>query len=222
MEPAALMAAEKDLTADHKAAYARATALALRKDFDGAIRELEPFAAQTVKREKDKLAYWIHNQLTWLRWGRGDMREALVEVELGVNALDRSKLSADEIASMRLHALWDRAYLFLELGYKGADDAFAQYETLAKAKDDHDGLAVLHAFFSARRGRGQEAMTWAKKVDVEKDSDLQDLYVIALALDAGGDHAAAQAVRVRICKGNEYLMKPLILSQMEREGFRCP
>jgi len=63
-------------------------------------------------------------------------------------------------------------------------------------------------------------MTAAKKVDVEKDSDLQDLYVIALALDLG-DPKAANDVRARICKGSDYLMKPLILAQMEREGFTC-
>jgi hypothetical protein len=217
----AAVATPRDLPAEHKAAYARATRLALKRDFDAAVRELEPFARDTASRADLPLAYWIHNQLTWLRWGRGDLRGALAETEQGGTALDRSTLGADEIASMRLHALWDRAYLLLELGDAKADRAFSDYEALAKARSDHDGLAVLTAFFAARRGKGQEAMTAAKRVDVEKDDDLQDLYVIALAFDAGGDPKTARAVRERICRGHEYLMKPLIVAQMAREAFTC-
>lgn len=211
-----------DLDAEHKAAYARATSAAIKRDFAAAIRELEPFTKATATSTDHPLAYWIHNELTWLRWGMGDARGSLAETEAGSKALDRSTLDADAIASMRLHALWDRAYLLLELGDPRADRAFSEYESLAKQKNDHDGLAVLTAFFLARKHKAPEAMAAAKQVDVEKDSDLQDLYIIALALDAGGDPKTAQAVRERICKGNEYLMKPLILAQMEREGFRCP
>ncbi len=191
----------RDLATEHKAAYARATRLALKHDLDGAIHELEPFARDTATRADLPLAYWVHNELAWLRWGRGDVRAALAETELGSAALARSTLPADEIASMRLHALWDRAYLLLELHDGNADRAFTDYETLAKAKGDHDGLAVLTAFFAAQRGKGQEAMAAARRVDVEKDDDLQDLYVIALALDAGGDAATARHVRERVCRG---------------------
>jgi len=207
--------------ADHEAAYMRATALADRTSYDAAIRELEPFAAATANTTNDALAYWIHNELTWLHWAKADLRGALVETDLGARALDRSALAADDRAAMRLHALWDRAYLLLELADSRADAAFAEYEALAKARDDHDGLAVLTAFFAARRHHGVDAMAAAKRVDVDHDSDLQDLYVIALAFDEGGDHEIARAVRARICRGNEYLMKPLILEQLRREGSRC-
>jgi hypothetical protein len=215
-------AVKRDLKGEHKAAYERATAAALRGELWPAIRELEPIAAATASTADDEAAYWVHNQLTWLRWGRGDLHEALEETEAGSRALDRSTLPADAVASMRLHALWDRAYLLVELHDARADAAFTAYETLAKARNDHDGLAVLTAFFAARREKAAEAMATAARVDVDKDSDLQDLYVIALAFDAGGDRPRAQAVRERICKGNEYLMKPLILQQMHREGFDCP
>jgi hypothetical protein len=56
---------------------------------------------------------------------------------------------------------------------------------------------------------------------VAKDSDLQDLYVIARALSANGEAAAAAEVRARICAGHEYLMKPLLLAEMAREGTGC-
>jgi hypothetical protein len=214
--------AQRDLATEHKAAYARATAAALRGEIDSAIAELEPFARATATSTDLGLAYWVHNQLTWLRWGRGDLPGALAETELGARALDRSTLAANDVASMRLHALWDRAYLLLELGDPKADGAFAEYEMLAKARDDHDGLAVLTAFFAARRKNGEAAMKAAKVVDVDKDSDLQDLYVIALAFDAGGEHPRAEGVRARICNGHDYLMKPLLLAQLRRERFVCP
>lgn len=210
-----------ELEAAHKAAYERATQSALRRDFAGAIKELEPFARETESRDDLPLAYWIHNQLTWLRWGLGDLTGALRETELGKAALDRSKLNVEEIASMRLHELWDRAYLLLDLKDTRADQALIAYETLAKERNDRDGLAVLQAFFAARKRKNDEALRAAKNVDVEQDTDLQDLYVIALALDLGDPRSAA-SVRLRICKGSDYLMKPLIVAQMEREGFKCP
>jgi hypothetical protein len=220
--PSAEAAAPRDLVAEHKAAYARATADALRGEVDAAIAELEPVARATATSTDLGLAYWVHNELTWLRWGRNDLQGALVETDLGSRALERSTLTANAVASMRLHALWDRAYLLLEAGDAKADSAFADYEALAKARDDRDGLAVLTAFFAARRKNGEASIKAAKLVDVEKDSDLQDLYVIALAFDTGGEEATAKGVRERICKGNDYLMKPLILAQLKREGFVCP
>ena len=207
--------------ADHKAAYEKATALAIAGDLDGAIAQLEPFVRATANRTDEPLAYWIHNQLTWLHWGKGDLKRALAETDAGSDALDRSKLPKDEIESMRLHALWDRAYLFIELRDPRAGTAFGAYELLAKAKNDHDGLAVLTAFFAARDHRAADAAAVAKEVDVEKDADLQDLYVIALAIESAGDASRADTIRARICTAKPYLMKPLITAQLAREGHPC-
>jgi ATP/maltotriose-dependent transcriptional regulator MalT len=209
------------LTQRHKAAYADAVALATRGDFAGASRLLAPFEKETEPLTSEKLAYWIHNEQTWLVWARGDLAGALGETMQGAAALDKSTQDKDAVESMRLHALWDRAYLLLDLNDPRADAARADYEALAKPRNDHDGMAVLEAFFMAKRNKGPEAIAAAKRVDVEKDDDLQDLYVIALAFDAGGDHESARAVRRRICAGNDYLMKPIILARLAAEGFRC-
>jgi len=206
---------------NHKEAYEKATELAAANRLDEAIAQLKPFADATRESTNDPLAYWIHNQLTWLYWGKGDVTSALEETDLGAKALNRSTLTTADIESMRLHALWDRAYLLLENKDAFADRAFSDYESLATKKNDHDGLNVLKAFFAARKKKPAEAMAAAKKVDVERDTDLQDLYVIALAFDAGGDHKTAEAVRTKICGAPTYMMKPLIVAQMEREGFRC-
>jgi hypothetical protein len=209
------------LTQRHKTAYAQATALAGRGDFEGASKLLAPFETETEALTNDKLAYWIHNEQTWLVWARGDLAGALAETMQGSAALDRSTLGKDAVESMRLHALWDRAYLLLDMNDPRADAARADYEALAKPHDDHDGMAVLEAFFMAKRKKGPEAVAAAKRVDVDKDDDLQDLYVIALAFDAGGDAERARAVRKRICAGNDYLMKPIILARLASEGFKC-
>jgi hypothetical protein len=87
---------------------------------------------------------------------------------------------------------------------------------------DDDGMAVLEAFFALRASDGRAALAAAKRVNVEQDSDLQDLYVLGMALDAGGDHGAARFARERICSGKDDLMKPLILLQLAQEGVRCP
>jgi hypothetical protein len=176
------------LAARHKAAYAEATEKAARGDFEGASRLLQPFEMETERATTEELAYWIHNQQTWLYWARGDLAGALAQTMQGAAALDRSTLPADAVASMRLHALWDRAYLLVDMNDARADAARADYEALARARNDHDGMAVLEAFFMAKRKKGAEALVAAKRVDVDKDEDLQDLYVIALA------HEAASAI----------------------------
>jgi hypothetical protein len=106
-----------------------------------------------------------------------------------------------------------------------ANAAKADYDPLAAREHDVDGAAVLEAFFALQSKKAKDAATAAKKVDVEKDSDVQDLYVIARALEASADKndkdAAAHAQTI-ICSAKPYLMKPLILAQRKREGHACP
>jgi hypothetical protein len=176
--------------------------------------------------------FWLHNELTWVRWQQGDLVRALAEVDEAGVALDHGTLPPAKRTALRLHELWDRAYVLLETamlapepqrgkGLVAAKAAKLAYDTLAVANHDADGMAVLEAFFLLHDGKGKEAAVAARKVDVERDEDLQDLYVIARAFDAAGDHAAADAVVARICAGHIYLMKPLIISQLLREGRKC-
>ena len=41
----------------------------------------------------------------------------------------------------------------------------------------------------------QKAVAAAKRVDPAKDDDVEDLYLVVVGLEAGGDHAGAEAVR---------------------------
>ena len=177
-----------------------------------------------------------HNQLTWLAWAQNDLMGALEEVEAGKSifiAIVHSTLGEPEKRKLRLHEMWDRAYLLLDLSFAQpafsraatlakAKDARSEYDALAKSENDKDGAAVLEAYFALKTTKNRDAMTAAKKVDAEKDSDVQDLYVIEDALLAGGDKDGAAKVGAQICAGHAYLMKPLILSRRKLEGRTCP
>ena len=214
-------------------AYRDATDLVAKGDLKKAQAVLEALVPEAREKTDTDEEFWLHNELTWIRWGEGELQGALDEVDGAKGALDRSELDTPSKKKLKLHELWDRAYVELEISlaapaenrdalYSKADDALNEYQELALAENDHDGMAVLEAFFAVRKGDGNHAKIAAKKIDVEQDSDLQDLYVIALALDLGGDAQGAQNVRARICGGREYLMKPLILRQMVKEGHACP
>ena len=58
-----------------------------------------------------------------------------------------------------------------------------------------DSVAVLEAYFAALDGKRDQALTAARRVDPAKDDDVEDLYLVVVGLEAGGDHAAAEAVR---------------------------
>jgi hypothetical protein len=99
-----------------------------------------------------------------------------------------------------------------------ADAARADYEQAATPLGDHDGMGVLAAFFAARAGDAKKAVAAAKTVDADKDDDLQDIYVLALAYDTAGDHAHADKLRSRIREGHDYLMKPLLVRQLDADA----
>jgi hypothetical protein len=222
-------------TLDHiyKKAYESATSAATFEPLEEAAQALLAAMPEAKRHPEVDTEFWLHNELTWVRWQQGDLDKALTEVEASGVTLDHGTLSETKRTALRLHTLWDRAYILLEVAMQAphsrraqllvvAEHAKADYDTLATLNHDTDGMAVLDAFFLTNAGKGKEAAEAARRVDVDRDEDLQDLYVISRALDAHGEHAAADAVVARICAGNLYLMKPLILAQLAREGRKCP
>jgi len=221
------------LEATYKMAYNTATDQAVHGAFGEAAKTLLVVLPEAKTHPDDDTEFWLHNELTWLRWAEGHNDAALAEVEAAKATLDHGTLPEAKRTALRLHELWDRAYLLIEIAMAmpaasrgkaldAAHAARAAYDALAVPNHDSDGMAVLEAFFLTREGKGKAAAVASKKVDVDKDTDLQDLYVISRAFDASGDHAAAAAVRGRICSGHEYLMKPLIVAQLAHEGTACP
>ncbi len=217
----------------YKKAYEAATTHAGEDPLAEAASALLAAMPEAKRHPELDTEFWLHNELTWVRWQQGDVAAALAEVDAAGVALDHGTLPDAKRTALRLHELWDRAYLKLDLAMQTAPSqrlkaleaahaAKAAYDVLATANRDADGMAVLEAYFLLRAGMGREAAQAARRVDVERDEDLQDLYVIARAFDANGEHAAADAVVARICAGHTYLMKPLIVLQLAREGRKCP
>jgi hypothetical protein len=221
-----------ELREQYKAAYAAATAAA-KDDPAKAAKLLSDLVPEAKTHPEDDLEFWLHNELTWIRWAQDDLAGALREVEAARATLDHSTLAEDKRVGLRLHELWDRAYILLELAMKeppkerakamaGAQAAKDAYDMLAKSQKDENGMAVLATFFAVRQGKNADALAAAKKVDIEKDSDVQDLYVLRIAKDAGGDKPGAEAIVKKMCGSKDYLMRPLILRQSTKEGWRCP
>lgn len=212
-----------------ESAYRRSVAAASAGDLAASERELAAWVDEAEAREGDATEFRIYNAITWIRWAEGDLVGALRAIDAGKSALARARLPAEESARAALHEKWDRAYVLLEIALAAplslraaslaaANDARADYEKAAAPLNDHDGMAVLAAFFAVRAKNAKGALEAAKRVDVEKDDDLQDLYVLALAFDLGNDHARAEAMRARIRSGNDYLMKPLLVRQLEADA----
>ena len=94
----------------YKAAYGRAVEAATRGDVVQAERELSALLDEAERHEGDDTAFWLHNQLTWLRWGGGGSRRRAGEVDGAKSALLRARIPEKESARTGLHEKWDRAY----------------------------------------------------------------------------------------------------------------
>ncbi len=228
------LAAAKTRTATYEQtyhlAYLEATLAAFQGENEIAAERLTSVLSHARAHTDGDKEFWLHNELTWVRWSAGDLAGALAECEAMRDAIERSTLAKAAKEGLMLHQLWDHAYLLLEVAdaqpatsraaaLSYANDARERYEELAKPAGDHDGMAVLEAFFLLHEHAFAAAREAAKKVDLDKDSDLQDLYVVALALEAGGDAEGAWAARARIRGSkNVYLMRPLIVRRMDRDA----
>jgi hypothetical protein len=195
--------AGKDLKCKFPAGYTQATAAAFRGNFERAATIIAGQIAATAQRPD--LAFWAHNELTWLRWAVKDLAGALVETEQQrVSALAVKDKQMRK--SLLLHALWDRAYLLRELASRQPEESRAPTLAYARAaRADYDqagpkdeGRPILAAWFAVLDGDGAAARQAVEKLDLEKRDDVQDLYVIWRALELGGDHAGAQKVAAQV------------------------
>ncbi|MDB4968064.1 MAG: hypothetical protein JWN44_3753 [Myxococcales bacterium] len=215
------------------AAYDRATVFLYQANFKGAIEVFERMLAREHAGGRFDNEAMGHNAIIWVRWAQHDLDGALAENERVRETIEAAKVSDEDRRGVLLHYWWDRAYLYLDdaerksgdaraASARAADEARSTYEKMARMPDEHDGVAVLAAFFGVRRHDAAAALAAAKQVDPDKDSDLQDLYVLWLAYDAAGDGAGAQAIRKRIEAGYEYGMKVIMLRELAATKSRAP
>jgi hypothetical protein len=156
---------------------------------------------------------------TWILWTSGDKEGALDENEqLRILADGDEKLKHEYL----LHYWWDRAYLLAEAGRQTeADAARVEFERLGNTPDDADSRKTLEAWLLVMRGDGAGALAAARAVDTKRDGDIQDLYVLSRAFEAGGDAAGAERIRALIRGGKRYPMKAMILREMKRDAERA-
>jgi hypothetical protein len=199
--------------------YDEATIALEKEDYKKAqqLFEARVAAAKTEHREEDEAQ--LHNDLVWVHWATGDHAGALAENEEVAAAAHKAAVGDDVKRGILLHYYWDKAYLLVEEHKDAEADAVrAQFVATAHEPDDHDGLQVLAAWFAIVRGDAAGARAAAATVDPTKDTDLQDLYILARALEMGGDASGAEAIRKRIRAATPYAMKPLMLREMVKDA----
>ena len=194
------------------------TASLEKDDYEGALHDTDAWLETGPDVDTKAL---IYNCRTWIRWGGGDKAGAVAENEklreVVADAGEQIKRGA------MLHYWWDRAYLEAEAArLADAQQSRAEFDKLGNTPDDADSRKVLEAWLAARRGDGAAAKAAAGAVNLAKDGDVQDLDVVAVALEAGGDAPGAEKVRDKIRKAPSYPMKPLILKQMVRDASASP
>ena len=101
-----------------------------------------------------------------------------------------------------------------------AQAALDDYRTRARQLGtNEDSIAVLEAYFAALDGKRDAALRAAKKVDLAKDDDIEDLYLVVVGLESGGDHAGAEAVRQKMRQpGSVHLSRPIMLRWIDHDA----
>ena len=128
---------------------------------------------------------------------------------------------------------WHRAYLTRMLAESRTGSAkqalvavrAGRARRVPNARGFPDSVAVLEAYFAALDGKRDAALAAAKRVDPAKDDDVEDLYLVVVGLEAGGDHAGAEAVRrvMRAAGGRAHLARdhaPLARPRREDDAAR--
>ena len=200
---AAAAAAADDAHRAHLVARMRATRWAVAGDFERAAAALVAVMPTLAKHPELSDEFWAHNTMMMIRAAQGDPTSALAENDQATLAAARGSWDPAEREKLALQKdRWHRAYLTRMLAESRTGSAkqalidYAQASLEAyRAIGFPDAIAILDAYFAALDGKGAAALAAARKVDATKNDDLEDLYLVVVGLEAGGDHAAAEAVR---------------------------
>lgn len=191
----------------HVDARAKAAKAAEAGDLEAAANALVTIMPMLAKHPELQDEFWAHNAMMMIRAGQGDPAAALAENDQATLAAQRGTWStAEERTELAFQKdRWHRAYLTRMLAESRTGStkaALIQYAELAlsdyRTKGFPDSIAILDAYFAALDGKKDAALAAAKKIDVSKNDDIEDLYLVVVGLEAGGDHAGADAVRARM------------------------
>ena len=184
-------------------ARTRATRFVYAGDFERAASTYVEVIPTLAKHRESPDEFWSHNAMMMIREAQGDPAAALAENDQATICAGRGTWDPKGRETLALQKdRWHRAYLTRMLAESragSAKQALVQYAHAAL--DDYrpngfpDSVAVLEAYFAALDGKRDVALAAAKRVDLAKDDDVEDLYLVVVGLQAGGDGVAAEEVR---------------------------
>jgi tetratricopeptide (TPR) repeat protein len=177
-------------------------------DYEAAARALLDAIRRRHGDPADADLFYLHNQLVIVREAEGDLPGAILECaeRTAVGYEGTWEPAAERLQQTRFKDDWHRAYLFRmyaeQLSGTRRDAALLAAEQARKdyvaAGGYADSTAVLDALFAMYDHRWDDVRAAVRRVDLAKDDDEEDLYLLFSALDATGDHDAAAAIRRRI------------------------
>jgi len=204
---AKLSAADALVGGDAHLAYlvarVRATRFVQVGDFERAAQTFVALIPTLAEHPELRDEFSAHNTMMMIREAQGDPASALAENDQATLCAARGTWDPDGRETLAFQKdRWHRAYLtrMLAESRKGAaKDALVQYARAAlddyRTRGFPDSIAVLEAYFAALDGRPTDAVAAARRVDLAKDDDVEDLYLVVVGLEGGGDHAGAESVR---------------------------
>lgn len=222
--------------------YVETSLHSYRGDYEAAARVLVDHLKVTEAKKGEPTAFVEHNWLSIVRQAQGDLLGALVEADARTRfgeaaswpSPPNAPRGSDRSTLVKLKETWHRAYLLrmhaqqvsgskaAVLGY--AESARQEYSALARPLGTYeDSIAVLEAFFAMHDGDMPRAIAAAKRVDVVKNGDVEDLYLVYSALDAAGDRDGAAAAKKQI-DGASYVsfVVPIIRTWIQHDGEPGP
>jgi hypothetical protein len=191
-----------------------ATIQAYRGQYEAAAATILARLPAAAERRADDWTEWgFHHDLVLFRVARGDLVNALIELRQARLVAEQGSWTfpgRSRMMQVRLGDAWIRAHLLRlraeqlkgtarAAALRYANDARAEYRRLAKQDGGHlDSIAVLDVIFAVHDKDRAAALQAARRVNYNKNSDVEDLYLTWVGFDYGGDRAAAEAVHARM------------------------
>lgn len=207
-----LVAGNRDL--EFRAADAAIAIFTNLGDYESAARAILDAIRQRSGDPPDERLFMLHNWMAIMREAEGDLPGAIVACaeRTAVGYEGTWEPAAERLKLTRFKDDWHRAYLFRmyaeQLSGSHRDAALLAAENARKdyvaAGGYPDSIAVLDALFAMYDHRWDDVRAAVKRVNIAKDDDEEDLYLLFTALDSTGDHDAAAPIRRQIEKNPPY------------------
>jgi hypothetical protein len=224
---AAAAAAGDDAHFVYLVARARALRFVYAGDFESAAAAFLAVIPTLARHPELPDEFWSHNTMMMIREAQGDPAAALAENDQATLCASRGTWDPqgrDTLAFQKDR--WHRAYLTRMLAESrtgSIKQALVQYAQAAldeyRPRGFPDSVAVLEAYFAALDGKREAALAAASRVDPAKDDDVEDLYLVVVGLEVGGDHAAAEAAR-RVMRrpGSVHIARAIMLRWLDLDA----